>query len=354
MIYEKEMIIGNRLLDIFEGNNHLIFNDWLSSVKYVIKKQDDNDLNALTKLFKAIINNYIEYFKDGDMKSYCFSTMKVAEDIAFNDISYNNFLMAIECYQESYTHILIRNLDMDYLDKCLTVSNRLYYKTLAVIRDVYFDIKDTTLTAILKLSELRDDETGKHLERTKDYAILLSKELNLDFDFVKNMGKASLLHDVGKIAIRDNILLKPGKLNDYEFEEMKKHTIIGADAISKVISSNDLSHEYLYMAVDISLCHHEKYDGSGYPNGFKGAQIPLPARIFAIADAYDVITSKRPYKEPFSHEEAVRRIIFDSGKHFEPNIVDIFIKNQHKFKEINDRYNTLRQVKYEVECCYNI
>jgi len=139
-------------------------------------------------------------------------------------------------------------------------------------------------------------------------AILLSKELNLDFDFIKNMGKASLLHDVGKIAIRDNILLKPGKLNNYEFEEMKKHTIIGAKAISKVISSNDLSHEYLYMAVDISLCHHEKYDGSGYPNGFKGTQIPLPARISAIADAYDVITSKRPYKQPFSHEEAVRRI----------------------------------------------
>jgi HD-GYP domain-containing protein (c-di-GMP phosphodiesterase class II) len=348
MLYKRE-IIRSQLSRLFEDNKNIIFSKWLGLVRQDIKKQDNYELKSLVKIFKAIIENYINYYKDGNMKAYCISTMKVAEEIANNDIPFNNFIMALECFQESYTHMLIRNLDMELLDKCLTLSNKLYYRTTAVIQEVYFDIKDSTLTAIMKLSELRDDETGKHLERTKEYAVVLSEEMKLDFDFIKNMAKASLLHDIGKIAIRDSVLLKPDKLDNYEFEEIKKHTFIGAKAISEVIKTNTLNHEYLYMAVDIALCHHEKYDGSGYPNRFKESQIPLPARIFSIADAYDVITSKRPYKQPLSHEEAVRRIILDSGKHFDPDIVAVFIENQHRFKEINSKYNFLHQDEYKVE-----
>lgn len=214
-------------------------------------------------------------------------------------------------------------------------------KALEDIRDEYFNIKDSTLTAIIKLSELRDDVTGKHVERAKDYAVLLSKELGMDDNFINDMNKASLLHDVGKIGIRDEILLKPGKLTEDEFEEMKKHTIMGARTICKVISVNDLENGYLFMAIDIALYHHEKYDGSGYPYGLSGEQIPLSAKIFQIADAYDVITSKRPYKEPLTHEEAVRRIVSDSNKHFDPDIVNVFVKIQDKFKKVCDKYKNL-------------
>jgi response regulator RpfG family c-di-GMP phosphodiesterase len=207
MLY-KTGIIRNQLLKLFEDNKDIILSKWLSLVTRDIKKQDNYELDCLVKIFKAIIENYINYYKDGNMKAYCISTMKIAEEIANNDIPYNNFIIALECFQESYTHLLIKKLDMELLDKCLTFSNKVYYRTTAVIQEVYFDIKDSTLTAIMKLSELRDDETGKHLERTKEYAIVLTQEMKLDFDFIKNMAKASLLHDIGKIAISDNILLK--------------------------------------------------------------------------------------------------------------------------------------------------
>lgn len=128
------------------------------------------------------------------------------------------------------------------------------------------------------------------------------------------------------------------KLTEDEFEEMKKHTIMGARTICKVISVNDLENGYLFMAIDIALYHHEKYDDSGYPYGLSGEQIPLSAKIFQIADAYDVITSKRPYKEPLNHEEAVRRIVSDSNKHFDPDIINVFVRIQDKFKKISDRY----------------
>lgn len=341
-----EEAIRHRLLQIFSSYKKQIFNNWIILVQYNIKLYDDFELDGLTKLFREIIENYINYFSHGSIKEYYYDTLRIADEIANNNISYSNFITTIPFLQESYTHILLKNVSIIDLDRSITLTNRLYNKALTIIRDEYFEIKDSTLTAILELSELRDDDTGKHVERTKDYATVLSKELNLDDNFIKNISKASLLHDIGKVAIRDEILLKPGKLTDSEFEEMKRHTIIGAKTISNVISSNDIKNEYLYMAVDISLCHHEKYDGSGYPNGFAGMQIPLPARIFAIADAYDVITSKRPYKQPLSHEEAVERIVVDSGKHFDPDVVGIFIKNQDKFKTISDKYRIIQQSQY--------
>jgi HD-GYP domain-containing protein (c-di-GMP phosphodiesterase class II) len=333
-----ESLGQNELLELFQSNKSLIFNNWSSLVVGNIKIQDQNEFNALIKLFGDILENFISYFKDGDMESYEECMIKIAEEMAYNEVPYNIFIMAIPYFQESYIHVLIKNLEVKDIDKCLTLSNRIYNKTLDVIRDEYFSIKDPTLTAILKLSELRDDVTGKHLQRTKDYATLLSKELNLDDNFIKNIKKASLLHDIGKIGIRDEILLKTGKFTNEEFEEMKKHTVIGAKTIGMVISANNLMYEYLYMAMDIALCHHEKYDGSGYPNGFVGEQIPLAARVFAVVDAYDVILSKRPYKKPLSHEEAVSIITADSNKHFDPNIVDVFVRAESKFKEVSSKY----------------
>lgn len=334
-----DTLIQNQIVNIFENNKDSIFNTWVKLVEENEKIQDKVD--ALISIFKNILANYINYFKNGNKKLYLSSIMKIVREMDINDIPYNNFMMSIPYFQESYISILLRNLKNDDIEKCITLCNRIYNKTVANIQNEYLNIKDSTLTAMLKLSELRDDVTGNHVERTKEYAVLLSKELNLDENFIKYISKASLLHDIGKVAVRDEILLKPGKLTDDEYEEIKKHTITGAKAISKVISVNEYINDYLYMAIEIALWHHEKYDGSGYPNGLSGNAIPLCARIFAIADAYDVITSERPYKNPLSHEEALRRIKLDSGKHFDPEIVDKFLKIQDKVKLIGNKYKNL-------------
>jgi len=335
--YEK--LLCKKLFEVFKNNKDLIFDNWISLIEDNVEIQEKIELDSFIEVFKNILDNYINYFKDGNIGSYLNSNMEIAKQMAFNNVSYRYFMKNISYFQESYIGVIVRSLAMNDIDKCITLSNRVYNKALEDIIGEYFNIKDSTLTALLKLAELRDDETGKHAERAKDYAILLSTELSLDEQYINDMSKASLLHDIGKIAISDKLMLKPEKLTYYEFEEMKKHTVIGARTIIKVINVNDSINGYLFMAIDIALSHHEKYDGSGYPNALLGSQIPLSARIFAVADAYDAITSKRPYKGPLSHEEAVRRIVLDSDKHFDPEIINAFIRIQDKFKIINKRTN---------------
>lgn len=331
-----EVLTERRILNVFENNKDLILDAWTNS--FVESKRNLNEFEALLNIFKHVLTNCIYYLKNGKRKISLSFIKKTVEIMDVNNISYNNFMTCLPYFQESYISILFKNLKNEEVEKCITLFNRIYNEIISSIQNEYLNINDSTLTAMLKLSELRDDITEHHVERTKEYAVLLSKELNLDDNFIKHMSKASLLHDIGKVAVRDEILLKPGKLTGDEYEEIKKHTIVGAKTISKVISVNEYTHEYLYMAIDIALGHHEKYDGSGYPNGIKGRQIPLCARIFALADAYDVITSERPYKKAFSHKEAVRRILLDSGKHFDPNIINVFVKIQDKFKMINNNY----------------
>lgn len=345
-----EISTKKQILNLFENNKSLILDTW---IKLFVKNEKNlaelSEFEGLLNVFKCILASYICYLKSENEK-ICLNCIKgTVEKMDINNISYNNFIISIPYFQESYIKILLKNLKHEDVEKCITLSNRIYNKILISIQNEYLNINDSTLTAMLKLSELRDDITGHHLERTKEYAVLLSKELNLDEKFIKHMSKASLLHDVGKVAVRDEILLKPGKLTKDEYEEIKKHTTIGAKTISKVISVNEYTNEYLYMAIDIALGHHEKYDGSGYPNGINGTKIPLCARIFALVDAYDAITSERPYKKPFSHEEAVGRIKLDSGKHFDPDIVKMFIKIQDQFKIINDKYKQGNKI---LKVCY--
>jgi HD-GYP domain-containing protein (c-di-GMP phosphodiesterase class II) len=326
----------NQIWNILNNNKDLIFNTWIDL--FLENEKIQYEINPLINIFKNLVHNYINYFNNENNKLYLSFISKLVREMDINDISYNDFITYIPYFQESYISILVKNLKEDQLQKGLILCNRVYNKAVADIQSEYLNLKDSTLVAMLKLSELRDDVTEHHVERAKEYAVLLSRYLDLDDNFVKDISKASLLHDIGKVAVRDEILLKPEKLTDSEYEEIKKHTIIGAKAISKVINVNEYTHEYLYMAIDIALSHHEKYDGSGYPNGLNGMKIPLSARIFAIADAYDVITTERPYKKPLSHEEAVRRIKSDSGKHFDPHIVDTFVRIQHKFQVISNKY----------------
>lgn len=207
---------------------------------------------------------------------------------------------------------------------------------LSSIPDEYFE---NTIFALAKLAELRDPETGFHLERTREYSVLLARQMGLDEDFVRLIYRVGPLHDIGKVGIRDSILLKPGRLSDEEYGEMKRHTVIGKDTIINVIGRQETDEGFIKMAEEIVLSHHEKFDGNGYPEGLEGEGIPLSARIFALADAYDAIVSKRPYKEPLPHTEAVERIIRDSGTHFDPEIVKAFVEVETGFLEINRNYS---------------
>lgn len=214
--------------------------------------------------------------------------------------------------------------------------------TLSLEEDILIDdmIVSSTL-ALATLTEERDNDTGKHLDRMKKYskqiAELLSKEDKykdiIDIDYINDIERFSPLHDIGKVAIRDEILLKPAKLTKEEFDIMKTHTIYGGKVL-RLADENiaKIGHGIFKMGIEIAEGHHERWDGTGYPKGIKGESIPLSARIVAIADVLDALTSKRPYKKPYSFEDSINIIYKESGNHFDPNIVEVLRKNLDSIK----------------------
>lgn len=192
--------------------------------------------------------------------------------------------------------------------------------------------EDSILSLLANVSSYRDQETGAHVRRTTGYVEVLRNRLqeakldDRDYYISKTYGeyivKSAKLHDIGKVSIPDGILLKPGKLTPEEFDQMKLHTVNGRHMIDDAIM--DLQDDsFLRVAREIVGAHHEKWNGTGYPDGAKGKEIPLSARLMAIADVYDALISKRPYKEPFTHERAIEIIYADSGKHFDPVVLEV-------------------------------
>jgi putative two-component system response regulator len=197
------------------------------------------------------------------------------------------------------------------------------------------EIQETRLQVIRRLgraAEYRDNETGLHIVRMSQISMVIGRASGMSSRQCDVLLNASPMHDIGKIGIPDNILLKPGKLTDDEWVIMKQHPLIGAD-----ILSGDQS-ELLVMAQLIALAHHEKWDGSGYPSGLSGTNIPVEGRIVAIADVFDALTSERPYKQAWPIEEAVQYIKDNSGKHFDPQLTSYFIDNLDEIIEISHRY----------------
>lgn len=194
------------------------------------------------------------------------------------------------------------------------------------------EVQSAMIDSLTILSTERDQESGRHLKRVKEYSMCLARTLANDPEFhaqmtpnfMEDLGLAAPLHDIGKVAIPDAVLLKPGKFDDAEWEIMREHSRIGASILKEAIEQHGLEDRYLKIAMNICAHHHERFDGTGYPYGLKGDEIPLEARIFAIVDAYDAIRSKRPYKDPLPHEEAMKRIRESAGTHFDPRIVAAF------------------------------
>ncbi len=196
-------------------------------------------------------------------------------------------------------------------------------------------IKETSLETIYRLAraaEYKDEDTGTHVLRMSHYAAAVARKLDLPEDQVESILYAAPMHDVGKIGIPDRILLKPGKLDPDEWKVMKQHTVIGG----KILSGSDAG--FIRLAETIALTHHEKWDGTGYPNGLKGEGIPIAGRITAIADVFDALTSKRPYKEPFSVERSFGIIQEGRGGHFDPAVVDAFFAVTDEVLAIKERF----------------
>lgn len=204
------------------------------------------------------------------------------------------------------------------------------------------ELQDVAMVAMGALAESRDPETGNHIRRTQHYVKVLATEVAkydtykafLTPEVITSLYKSAPLHDIGKVGIEDSILLKPGKLTDEEFEEMKKHTTYGRDAIAAAESSIDSADNFLLFAKEIAYSHQEKWNGSGYPEGLAGENIPLSARLMAVADVYDALISKRVYKPAFSHQKAVDIISEGKGSHFEPLLVDCFLDIADEFAQV--------------------
>ncbi len=199
------------------------------------------------------------------------------------------------------------------------------------LEKIYSEVKDSYTEMIFRLAlvaEYKDESTGAHLVRIADYSIALAHSLKLKDKDIELIKYASPMHDIGKLVIPDAILKKPEGLTPEEREIMKQHTVLGANIFKGSKS------KLLKTAREICLTHHERYDGTGYPQGLKGNEIPLFGRIVGVADVFDALTSKRPYKEAYGFEEAMKMIESQSGKHFDPKLVKVFLKDSKKIHSI--------------------
>ena len=268
-------------------------------------------------------------------------------------------LKAQECslidVTQGNTSIRVPIFEHDELGSMASLTNKML-DSLESSQDEVKTTRDVAIVSLSALAESRDNETGAHILRTQEYVRALADHLAqfeqhknlLTSNYIELLYKSAPLHDVGKVGIPDNILLKPGKLTDEEFEVMKGHPEIGAKALSmaeKQLGSNS----FLQLAKEISLTHHEKWNGSGYPNGLKGQEIPLSGRLMALADVYDALISERVYKKAFSHEKAKSIILEGNGSHFDPEVVEAFLAIEQEFVAIADKYRSMEAKENELE-----
>lgn len=237
------------------------------------------------------------------------------------------------------THLRLRTFQAELQKHNLHLEHLVKEKS----RELY-DSQMAAILAVSKLAETRDDETGHRIERTRTFCKLVAEKLRddpryasgINDAYVENIYHAAPLHDIGKVGILDAILLKPGKLTPEEFEIMKTHTVIGAKTLQAARDKYP-KNAFLNMGIGLARAHHEKWDGTGYPDGLAGEDIPLCGQIMALADVYDALRSKRPYKPSFSHEKSCGIILEGAGKHFDPAVISVFKAVERDFADIRER-----------------
>ncbi len=231
-----------------------------------------------------------------------------------------NSLLKVRAYND-YMRKYQKELDAEVVKRTKDLTKALEKLKTASLDTVY---------RLARAAEYKDEDTGAHVQRMSHYSSAIARRMSLDDEFVENILWAAPMHDIGKIGIPDRVLQKPGKLDADEWEIMRQHTAIGAEILK------DASADFIKLAADIAISHHEKWDGSGYPQGLKGSDIPLAGRIVALADVFDALTSERPYKAPFPLEKALAIIKEGQGQHFDPQIADAFLGIEDEIKaELN-------------------
>lgn len=231
---------------------------------------------------------------------------------------------------KSLLRIKAQSDQLEHQNRLLADTNLLLEER---VRQRTVELEELTigLTAALeRANTMNDEDTGNHIKRVCHFSELFARALGLDADVVVKIGRFASLHDVGKVGIPDSILKKPGSLTPGEWEEMKRHTLYGYELLR--VAGTDR------IAQNIALCHHEKFDGTGYPYGLKGDQIPIEARIVALADVYDALTNKRCYKDAYTEERADAIIGASAGKHFDPDVVDVLFKHHDEVRAIKEQY----------------
>ncbi len=221
--------------------------------------------------------------------------------------------------------------------------------------DEILGTRDVMVFALERLAESRDAETGEHLERMRAYSQILAEELSehgpfaheIDSDFLRNFALSTPLHDIGKVGVPDRILRKPSRLDTDEFDIMRQHTLIGAEAL-RAAAHQSIYGEFLLMAAEIAKSHHERFDGTGYPQGLAGADIPLAARIVAVADVFDALTSRRVYKDEQAAHEARKIIVAESGTHFDPHVVAAFERRFQDFLQVKTNNLTFDSIQESI------
>lgn len=239
------------------------------------------------------------------------------------------------------THLALTEARQGLQEQNLLLEHKVMQRTREILM-----LQEATIVALASLAETRDNETGNHIRRTQRYVMHLAQELQrqprfaalLTDPWIQSLYQSSALHDIGKVAIADRILLKPGKLTAEEFDVMKTHARAGRDAIAGAARYLGAKSDFLTMASEIAYSHHEKWDGSGYPEGLRGEAIPLSGRLMAVADVYDALISKRVYKKAFPHDQAVAIIREGRGAHFDPAVVDAFEQLSDNFRLLAEQW----------------
>lgn len=358
----------------------------------------DNEKNILDSLYMLLINETYDVYTADDIEQ-CFEIMNnfqislIISDYKIQDVEGITLLKKIKfmypdtirmLFRDSCNGRQIENMNEDLVYQVISKSwndnemkmmikrslerydlekrnkklygmlhHKNYNKSISLEQEIQNridqikNIQDASIFSLAKLAEYREPGTGAHLKRTRVYVKIITNQLkNIDKykkyiseDYIYSIQQSSILHDIGKVGIADGILLKPGKLTNSEFNIIEKHSIIGGETLA-VAEKRIREKSFLSIGKAIAYHHHEKWNGEGYPGGLKGEEIPLSARIMALADVYDALTTERPYKLAFSHEKTCSIIADDKEKHFDPDIVDIFLKSQHIFQSISKKMAT--------------
>jgi len=298
--------------------------------------QNKKHLAIPTSIFCAAIFIYLDGYRIN------FDPRIGMPDIVIKYINYSNITLSNLVILLT---IMIYSISSKKLEDQLAHEVEDLAQQMLIKNNQIIELQNNTIIGLSNLVESRDGDTGKHVQRTSAYVELIATQLKregffrniLTEDYINLLVKAAPMHDIGKIVVPDEILKKPGKLTQAEFSKMQLHTVEGKRIINEVLGqSGDL--KYIETASEIATYHHEKWNGKGYPNQLSGTNIPLSARIMAIADVFDALVSPRCYKQPFTVDKACQIIKDDTGVHFDPTIARIFLKNRAKAEEIMEKY----------------